>query len=58
MAAEMEEPISHVQGWVNGWIETAVVRSYARMIRGACLPSILQDRDLDWELCLGLRLAQ
>ena len=28
MAEEHEEPISHVCGWVNGWIAIAVQRFY------------------------------
>ena len=38
MAEKREEPLSQVQGWVNGRIEIAVTRSYLRMIRGAQLP--------------------
>ena len=32
MAAKMDEPISHVQVWINGQFEIAVARSYSRMI--------------------------
>ena len=58
MAAKMDEPISHVRGWVNGPIVIVVARSYSGMIRGACITSPLQDREPDWELGLGLGLAQ
>ena len=44
MTKKLKDPLSHVRGWVNGRIETAVTRSYSRMICGACLPSLLQDR--------------
>ena len=58
MAEKMKEPIRHVLGLVNGWIETAVMILYSCMIHGALLPSTLQDRDLDWEFVLSLVLAQ
>ena len=58
MVENMEEPIPHVPGLGNGWIEIAVMRLYSCMIRGALLPSTLQDRDLDWEFVLSLVLAQ
>ena len=32
MAAKMDEPILHVQVWINGQFEIAVARSYSRMI--------------------------
>ena len=34
MAAKIDEPILHVQGWINGHITNAVARSYSCMIRG------------------------
>ena len=55
---DTEEPIPHVHGLVNGWIEIAVMRLYLCRIRGARLPITIQDRDLDWELGLCLVLAQ
>ena len=58
MAAKMDEPISHVLGWINGRIIIAVVRSYSRMIRVAQLPSPMRDREPDWYPALSLRLAQ
>ena len=48
MAEKMEEPISHMHGWINGRIEIVVVRLYSLMIQGSCLPSTLWDRDPDW----------
>ena len=53
-----KEPISHVHGCVNGRIATTVVRFYYCMIHRGCLTSNLQDRDMDWDLVLGLGLAQ
>ena len=32
MAANMDNPISHVRGWVKIWITIVVARSYAQMI--------------------------
>ena len=32
MDAKIEEPISHVKGWVNGQIAIMVTRSYYRML--------------------------
>ena len=58
MAAKMEEPISHMRGWVNGQIAIAVARSYSHMIRGARLPSLLRNREPDWGSGSGLGLAQ
>ena len=57
MAVEMDEPILHVRGWINGRIATAVARSYSRMICGAQLPSPLRDREPDWDPESGIRLA-
>ena len=44
MVEKLEEPISHVRGWVNGRIAVAVARSYSRMIHGDRLPSPLRGR--------------
>ena len=49
MAVKMDESILHVRGWVNGQITIAVARLYSQMIRGARLPSPLQDEELDWD---------
>ena len=38
MAEKLEEPISHVHGWVNSRIAIAVARLYSPMIRGDRLP--------------------
>ena len=35
MVAKMDEPILHVQCWINGRIEIAVARSYSLMICGS-----------------------
>ena len=58
MAKKLEEPLSHVCGWVNGRIIIAVARSYSRMIRGDRLPSPLWDQEPDWDPGSGLGLAQ
>ena len=58
MAAILEEPISHVRGWVNGQIEIAAAKLYSRMIRGDRLPSPLRDQEPDWDPELGLSLSQ
>ena len=57
MAAKMDEPISHVRGWINDRIAIAVERSYSRMIHGARLPSLLRDREPDWDPESGIGLA-
>ena len=57
MAVIMDEPISHVRGWINGRIAITVVRSYSHMICGARLPSPLRDREPDWDPELGIGLA-
>ena len=41
-AVKMDEPILHVQVWINFWVTIAVARSYSRMICGAQLPSTLR----------------
>ena len=58
MEEKTEEPILQVRFWVNGWTAIVVAKFYSHMIRGDCLPSPLQDRDKDWELVSGMRLAQ
>ena len=58
MAAKMEETILHVQASVNSWIGIAFAILYFHIIRGACLPSPLWDRDPNLESCSGLGLAQ
>ena len=58
MVEKIDEPILHVRGWINVQIAIAVTRLYSRMIRGACPPSPLWDQDPDWDLVLGLGLAQ
>ena len=58
MAEKLEEPTSHVRGWVNGLIAIAVARYYSRMICGDCVTSSLQDQEPDWYLGEILGLAQ
>ena len=58
MADKIEEPISHVQGWINGWIAIAVVRSYSGTIHRDHPPITLPDRDSDWKSSSGLGLAK
>ena len=58
MAEKLEEPISHVRGWVNGRIAIAVTRLYSRMIRDDLLPSTLRDQEPDWYSGSGLSLVQ
>ena len=48
MVAKMDEPISHVQGWIDFQIAIAVARSYSYMILGDRLPSSLWDQDTYW----------
>ena len=57
MEDKMEEPLSQLREWVNGRTEIAVARSYSHMIRGARLPSPLQEQELVWDPELGIRLA-
>ena len=54
----LQEPISHVRGWVNGRIAITVAILYYQTIRGYRLPSPLQDREPYWDLGLGLGLVQ
>ena len=49
IAAKMDDPILHMQGWVNGGITIEVARVYSQIIHGDRLPSPLQDRDPDWD---------
>ena len=58
MEAKTDETISHVGGWINRRIAIAVARSYSRMILRARLPSPLRGQDPEWDLALGLGLAQ
>ena len=58
MAAKMEEPILHVQGWGNNNIPIVVTGLYSNAIFRYCHPSPLQYRDLYGKLVSGLELAQ
>ena len=58
MEAKKEEPISHVCGWVTGWIEIAVAISYYWIICWNRLLSSLRDRKPYWDSGLGLGLVQ
>ena len=58
MAEKMYEPILHIKGWVNGRILIAVVRLYYRVLCVDHVPSPLRTQESDWELGLGLGLAQ
>ena len=58
MAAKMKEFISHVHGWINGCIQISVAILYSCMIRGYHIPIPIRDRDPNWELVLGIGLAQ
>ena len=58
IAVKMNEPLSHVRGWINGRIAIAVARSYSLMIREARLLSPLRDREPEWDPASGLGLAQ
>ena len=44
MSEKIEEPISHVHGWVKGQIAIVVTRFYSRMIRGDRITSPLRDQ--------------
>ena len=48
MAEKHEEPMSQVQGWINGRIAIVVTRLYYSMIHGARLPSPLREQEPDW----------
>ena len=41
VVAKLDEPISHLRGWINGWIAIAVTRLYSQMIRRARLTSTI-----------------
>ena len=58
MAAKMDEPISHITGWVNGWIAIVVARSYYRVLRRALSPSPLRTWEPEWASGSGLRFSQ
>ena len=47
MTEKMDEPILHVQIWINGQVAIAVSRLYSCMIRGARLLSDMRDQDPD-----------
>ena len=49
MVEKRDEPILQVREWINGQITIVVVKYYSLMIRGAQLPSPLQDREPDWD---------
>ena len=57
MAAKIDEPIFHVQGWINGRIAITVARSYSCIICGDILPSSLWDQEPYWDPEFGLGLA-
>ena len=58
MAEKLKEPISHVHVWVSIWIAIAVAELYSRIICRSFLTNTLQDRELYWDLILGLGLMQ
>ena len=58
MLEKPEETISDVCGWVNGRIAITDARLYSHMICRDRLTSPLQYQDSDWDLVLGLVLAQ
>ena len=47
MAAKMEEPILHINGWVNGRIVIAIARLYYWMLHVDQVPSPLQTLEPD-----------
>ena len=57
MEEKRDKPLSQVREWVNGQIAIAVTRSYSRMIHGDLLPSLLLERDPDWDPELRIELA-
>ena len=57
MAEKREEPILQVRGWLNGKITISIARSYSQMIRGARIPSPLQEQEPGWDPELGIGLA-
>ena len=54
MATKMEEPISHVKGWVNDQIKIVFVRFYYWVLHGAWVLIPLRTRNPDWESGMGL----
>ena len=57
MVEKREESLLQVQWWANVHIAIAIARSYSQMIRGARLPSPLQEREPDWDPESGIGLA-
>ena len=57
IAAKMDEPISHVKGWVNGLIETAVASLYYLVIHGYQSISPLWTTEIEWTSGSGLGLT-
>ena len=57
MAEKRAEPLLQVQGWENGLIAIAVARSYSRIICGARVPSLLWEREPDWDPESGIKFA-
>ena len=57
MADKRDKPPLQVQGWVNDRITITVARSYSQMIRGARLPSPLQEQEPYWDLESGIGLS-
>ena len=49
MVAKIDESMSHIRGWVNGWVTIAVLRLFSPMIHRDHSPSTLQDREPDWD---------
>ena len=58
MAEKLEEPISHVCGWVNGRIIIDTMRIYSHIIHEARLPIPLRYQEPEWNPVSGLGLAQ
>ena len=58
MDDKMEEPFSHLRGWIDGQIMIEVVWSYFCMFRGARLPNHLREYDPDQELGSSMGLSQ
>ena len=48
MAEKLEEPLSHIPGWVNGQFTIRSMRSYSGMMCVASLPIPLRDQEPDW----------
>ena len=58
MAAKMDEPISHVRGWINIQIAILVTSSYSQIIHVDLLLTHLRERDPEWDPASGIGLAQ